>query len=175
MVNEIDDEVLPGNFEFINQMVHREGVEAAENSFRSGCACGGDGNGCKFTTCQCLADLDEEEASDDDQEIHDRSREAYAYYSKGPEAGLLRSEMLESARPLYECHPGCSCSQFCPNRVVERGRTVPLQIFRTKDRGWGEFSSPLPPPKKALVSILVQDTDSYRCAFYPNYQERPVC
>ncbi|KAG6105625.1 Histone-lysine N-methyltransferase, H3 lysine-9 specific dim-5 [Claviceps sp. LM219 group G6] len=39
--------------------------------------------------------------------------------------------------PIYECHQGCCCTRDCPNRVVERGRTVPLQIFRTDDRGWG--------------------------------------
>ncbi|KAG5953538.1 Histone-lysine N-methyltransferase, H3 lysine-9 specific dim-5 [Claviceps arundinis] len=37
--------------------------------------------------------------------------------------------------PIYECHQGCCCTRDCPNRVVERGRTVPLQIFRTDDRG----------------------------------------
>lgn len=64
-------------------------------------------------------------------------RKAYAYHSHGAKAGLLRSKMLNSKEPLYECHAGCSCSMSCPNRVVERGRTVPLQIFRTPDRGWG--------------------------------------
>ncbi|KAK1246057.1 hypothetical protein MKX07_005126 [Trichoderma sp. CBMAI-0711] len=64
-------------------------------------------------------------------------RKAYAYHSHGAKAGLLRSKMLNSKEPLYECHAGCSCSMSCPNRVVERGRTVPLQIFRTHDRGWG--------------------------------------
>ncbi|KAF4122369.1 [histone H3]-lysine9 N-trimethyltransferase SUV39H [Geosmithia morbida] len=61
----------------------------------------------------------------------------YPYHTYGTKAGLLRSRLLKSSIPLYECHSGCSCSSSCPNRVVERGRTIPLQIFRTKNRGWG--------------------------------------
>lgn len=107
--------------------------------------------------CLCLADLGEEEgsSSDEDEDIHangangdgpeagrkdkvKQKRKAYAYHTHGAKAGLLRSKMLNSKEPLYECHAGCSCSKDCPNRVVERGRTIPLQIFRTDDRGWGE-------------------------------------
>ncbi len=33
--------------------------------------------------------------------------------------------------------PSVPAASGCPNRVVERGRRVPLQIFRTEDRGWG--------------------------------------
>lgn len=73
------------------------------------------------------------------------SRKAYAYHSHGAKAGILRSKLHDSKVPLYECHQGCSCSPDCPNRVVERGRTVPLQIFRTKDRGWGK------PPHLPLI------------------------
>jgi hypothetical protein len=64
--------------------------------------------------------------------------EVNAYHMEGEQMGLLRSSMLDSTRPLYECHASCKCTASCPNRVVERGRTVPLQIFRTKDRGWGK-------------------------------------
>jgi histone-lysine N-methyltransferase SUV39H len=127
VVNHVDDAVLPRNFRFINKMVLGKRVEAAEDSFRSGCSCGGDGAGCQYGQCQCLADLD-----DDGDEV-----KAYAYHSHGERAGKLRSRMLNSSLPLYECHLGCSCSSSCPNRVVERGRTVPLEIFRTKQRGWG--------------------------------------
>lgn len=50
----------------------------------------------------------------------------------------MRSKILDSRAPIYECHDACSCGPECPNRVVERGRKVPLQIFRTEDgRGWG--------------------------------------
>ncbi|EGR45341.1 histone H3 methyltransferase [Trichoderma reesei QM6a] len=117
IVNEVDQAVIPPNFRFVDRMVLRRGVEPAEDSFRSGCSCESD-DACQYTGCLT-------------------KRKAYAYHSHGAKAGLLRSKMLNSKEPLYECHAGCSCSMSCPNRVVERGRTVPLQIFRTPDRGWG--------------------------------------
>lgn len=141
MVNEVDDAVLPPDFRFINEMVLGQGVEPAEDSFRSGCTCEDDGD-CQYMGCLCLADLGDEEDSDsdddDDDDEKDASKKVYAYHTHGVKAGLLRSRLLDSKLPLYECHTGCSCSEDCPNSVVERGRTVPLQIFRTGDRGWGK-------------------------------------
>ncbi|KAL6863642.1 hypothetical protein J3F83DRAFT_762475 [Trichoderma novae-zelandiae] len=162
MVNDVDEAVIPPNFRFVDRMVLRPGVQPAEDSFRSGCSCDSDGE-CQYMGCLCLADLDDQDSGDDDDDDDDddgdgyriahqlnggrpdgtgrkkdgAKRKAYAYHSHGVKAGLLRSKMLNSKEPLYECHAGCSCSKDCPNRVVERGRTVPLQIFRTHDRGWG--------------------------------------
>ncbi|KHN98612.1 Histone Lysine Methyltransferase [Metarhizium album ARSEF 1941] len=148
VVNEIDGQTLPQNFRFINGVVLGAGVSAADLSFRSGCTCGQDED-CQYSGCLCLADLDQDEASDDSADDYSEfdtaaaaapllaRKKAYAYHIHGSKAGLLRSKLYTSKLPLYECHQGCACSSDCPNRVVERGRTVPLQIFRTQDRGWG--------------------------------------
>ncbi|EHK26949.1 uncharacterized protein TRIVIDRAFT_217556 [Trichoderma virens Gv29-8] len=154
IVNSNDQAAIPPNFRFIDRMVLGQGVEPAEDSFRSGCSCTSDGE-CQYMGCLCLADLeDQESSSSDEDDIYANGangdgleagrpekvkvkRKAYAYHTHGAKAGLLRSKMLNSKEPLYECHAGCSCSKDCPNRVVERGRTIPLQIFRTDDRGWG--------------------------------------
>ena len=128
-------------------MVLGDGVEPAEASFRSGCSCATD-HDCQYTGCLCLADLEDEEVDDDsddqgpgfmDTDRPTVNQKAYAYHTHGSKAGLLRSRFLNSKMPIYECHAGCSCSIDCPNRVVERGRTVPLQIFRTEKRGWGKY------------------------------------
>ncbi|KAL3106560.1 hypothetical protein niasHT_016682 [Heterodera trifolii] len=37
---------------------------------------------------------------------------------------------------IVECTDGCSCDIYCPTRVVQRGRQIPIVIFRTLDRGW---------------------------------------
>ncbi|KAJ4319860.1 hypothetical protein N0V84_006141 [Fusarium piperis] len=153
VVNEEDSDFLPDDFRFINNMVLGGGVEPAGDSFRSGCSCAKDGD-CQYTSCLCLADLAEDDSSDDedDDPFGDRidgmdvdvpkvHRKAYAYHTHGSKAGLLRSKFYDSKVPIYECHQGCSCSINCPNRVVERGRTIPLQIFRTEDRGWGVRST----------------------------------
>ncbi|KAH6880156.1 SET domain protein [Thelonectria olida] len=146
IVNEVDSEVLPRDFAFIDSVVFGQGVEPAEDSFRSGCACAHDSD-CQYSDCLCLADLgdDESETEGEEDEFSDRihlnasnaPRKAYAYHTRGSKAGLLRSRFHNSKMPIYECHQGCACTEDCPNRAVERGRTVPLQIFRTKDRGWG--------------------------------------
>jgi hypothetical protein len=75
-----------------------------------------------------------------------RGGKIYVYHGTGPRKECLRGAVLESRNPIYECHAGCACSEDCKNRVVEWGRKVPLQIFRTDNgRGWGKAPSFLPP------------------------------
>ncbi|CAZ81117.1 unnamed protein product [Tuber melanosporum] len=38
---------------------------------------------------------------------------------------------------IMECNVCCKCSDECQNRVVQRGRTLRLEIFMTKNCGWG--------------------------------------
>ncbi|KAK8926272.1 Histone-lysine N-methyltransferase, H3 lysine-9 specific SUVH1 [Platanthera zijinensis] len=38
---------------------------------------------------------------------------------------------------LYECNNFCSCSINCRNRVTQKGMNLHLEVFKTKDRGWG--------------------------------------
>ena len=147
-MNNVDEEVLPSSFRFINNVVLGDGVDAADASFRSGCSCS-HGHKCQYSDCTCLADLEDNDSSDEEDMLKDkrlhsngqvRLKKAYAYHAHGAKAGLLRSRLHASAEPLYECHRGCSCPKDCPNRVVERERVVPLQIFRTNDRGWGKYA-----------------------------------
>ncbi|KAK1532157.1 glycosyl hydrolase family 7 [Colletotrichum costaricense] len=131
IVNEVDDEIIPPNFRFLQHSKLGHGVQAAEDSFRSGCECE-DEEECQYAGCLCLQE--QEDDSDDEDEAR---KKAYMYHMHGVKAGLLRSKFLGSTRPIYECHEGCACDVTCPNRVVERGRQVPLQIFRTEKTGWG--------------------------------------
>ncbi|XP_023259431.1 histone-lysine N-methyltransferase SETMAR [Seriola lalandi dorsalis] len=39
--------------------------------------------------------------------------------------------------PVFECNVLCSCSDTCSNRVVQRGLTLRLEIYSTRNRGWG--------------------------------------
>jgi histone-lysine N-methyltransferase SUV39H len=148
VVNETDDgETLPPNFRFISENQLGAGVSRAEASFRSGCECA-DPRDCMYGDCLCLEDLDGEDTDSGSDEDRDEDEDArtdgekkrFSYYYAGARAGLLKKRHLQSRKPIYECHEGCGCGPDCPNRVVERGRTVPLQIFRTDDgRGWGKF------------------------------------
>ena len=40
-------------------------------------------------------------------------------------------------KPIYECNRFCKCPSDCINRVVQKGITLDLQIFRTKSKGSG--------------------------------------
>jgi len=42
---------------------------------------------------------------------------------------------------IFECGEFCSCPPTCVNRVVQKGRKVPLQIFETRRCGFGVRSS----------------------------------
>ncbi|KAH6648269.1 histone-lysine N-methyltransferase [Truncatella angustata] len=143
IINHIDNTVPSSHFRFTDHSVYRRGVEPARDEFRSGCDCD-HGEQCQYDTCHCLQELED---SGDDSEMEygthgDASpKKAYAYHTHGIKRGHLRSKVLESREPIYECHDGCACGPDCPNRVVERGRRIPLQIFRTPNRGWGVRST----------------------------------
>ncbi|KAK3352931.1 SET domain-containing protein [Lasiosphaeria hispida] len=144
-----DGATLPPDFRFIDKSIIAPDVPVLEDSFRAGCSCE-DNEECMYDTCHCLDELAPDSDEESDEFGEPRRRKRFAYHSQGVKAGLLRSNYLETGEQIYECHAGCSCSPDCPNRVVERGRTVPLQIFRTEDRGWG-VRCPLPIRKGQFV------------------------
>lgn len=39
--------------------------------------------------------------------------------------------------PVFECNALCTCSDACSNRVVQRGLGLRLEVYRTKNKGWG--------------------------------------
>ncbi|KAL5615675.1 hypothetical protein BROUX41_005707 [Berkeleyomyces rouxiae] len=148
IVNDADDTVMPRNFRFISTIQYGPGVAPVEDNFRSGCDCTDD-RACQTRGCSCLGEVMSDDSSDesdgtgaDHKSGPSKKILLTAYHVRGPQAGLLRQTALTSLAPIYECHQACSCSRKCVNRVVERGRTVPLQIFRTSNgRGWGVRST----------------------------------
>ena len=51
-------------------------------------------------------------------------------------SGRLR--WVDNDPAINECNSRCSCGIDCPNRVVQRGRKIPLEIFKTENKGWGK-------------------------------------
>ncbi|CEP19018.1 hypothetical protein [Parasitella parasitica] len=45
--------------------------------------------------------------------------------------------LISQGTAIYECNQSCECGPRCKNRVVQRGRKIPLQVYKTKDKGWG--------------------------------------
>ncbi|KAK8878787.1 Histone-lysine N-methyltransferase H3 lysine-9 specific dim-5 [Apiospora arundinis] len=136
-ITNIEDEmVLEPGFRFVQDSHLGRGVQRAQGEFRTGCSCE-DSEECQYRGCACLDELEDSEEDEPDEDGITYLRKRYAYHSHGVKAGHLRTEILNSREPIYECHEGCACGPDCPNRVVERGRKLPLQVFRTEDRGWG--------------------------------------
>ncbi|KAJ7240369.1 hypothetical protein B0H12DRAFT_1134579 [Mycena haematopus] len=80
-----------------------------------------------FTFCHCKR-CDEFDGccQDTDSEI-----QGYAYtdglfnFTYGPDDVVV------------ECNPYCTCPTTCGNRVAQRPRRVPIEVFKTKQCGWG--------------------------------------
>ncbi|CAI9095628.1 OLC1v1031617C1 [Oldenlandia corymbosa var. corymbosa] len=45
--------------------------------------------------------------------------------------------IVEAKTLVYECGPHCKCPPSCFNRVSQHGIKLPLEVFKTKSRGWG--------------------------------------
>ncbi|KAG9242623.1 SET domain protein [Calycina marina] len=135
ITNFIDESTLPDDFRFIDKSVLHQKIDLAPEEFRSGCGCRNTGD-CKYAGCNCLEDMDF-----DMEEALAMRQKVYSYHSQGEKAECLRGTKLHSRNPIYECHKGCECDTSCSNRVVERGRKIPLNIFKTENRGWGVRSS----------------------------------
>ncbi|KAK6353760.1 hypothetical protein TWF730_008187 [Orbilia blumenaviensis] len=121
VVNTVDMVPCPPlEFSFIDDYVYREGVPVPNPDFNWGCRCK-HAFGCQTTNtdCECV------EANHDDLR-------RLAYKHKG-----LLNYPAENAYAIHECNEKCTCNIRCPNKVVLKGRRIPLEIFKTEHKGWG--------------------------------------
>ena len=132
LVNEIDGISPSVDFQFINYNVLGVGVERIPEEYKSGCQCRPDNGrqmGCEHLSCECVQLSDEDEGT---------GRKHFPYSASEKDYGCLRSVYLKTRRHIYECNDKCNCGQDCKNRVVQHGRRVPLEIFKTANRGFGK-------------------------------------
>ncbi|RUP51703.1 hypothetical protein BC936DRAFT_146393, partial [Jimgerdemannia flammicorona] len=118
-----DNEDPPLDFDFLNDWLLTPGVDA-NNEFLTGCDCGP--SGCDLSRpnkCGC-ANMSSKEDDDGDKII------MFAYDKHG-------RVLVDRYTPIYECNSRCSCGPSCGNRVVQRGRTIEMRIFKTPSKGWG--------------------------------------
>ena len=109
------------SFEVINTYKLQDGVERVDANFHAGCDCAGTCS--KLCTC-----LSQEEDSD----------QSIVPYTIGANGQVVLSQsFMKRKAMIYECSPLCGCGYDCWNRVVERGRTVRLEVFQTKKMGLG--------------------------------------
>lgn len=148
--NDHDTTTPPLNFEFIQTYVLREDVYRAHPDTLTGCTkCRpdmGQNIGCEYTQwCDCLeyASPNEKKLSEAQLEQLQIDQDTTGLPKRFPyqKDGRLVSKYLQDRFPIYECNSACKCGPKCRTRLVQKGRTVKLEIFKTQDRGWGMVSS----------------------------------
>ncbi|KAG0486817.1 hypothetical protein HPP92_008912 [Vanilla planifolia] len=107
VVNTIDNE-LPSSFRYITKSTYPSWYSKKPPR---GCDCT---NGCSDSDqCACAV-------------------------KNGGEIPFNFNGAIVQAKPLiYECGPSCKCPPSCHNRVSQHGIRVQLEVFKTRERGWG--------------------------------------
>ncbi|KAM6927893.1 histone-lysine N-methyltransferase SETMAR [Xenentodon cancila] len=90
-------------------------IDPSEITLR-GCSCLS--RSCCTETCSCL-------------QIYGQ-----AYDATGRLLDLSRADS-GCCSPVFECNALCSCSDACSNRVVQKGLQFSLEVFHTRNKGWG--------------------------------------
>ncbi|KAJ9086576.1 hypothetical protein DSO57_1002702 [Entomophthora muscae] len=111
--NDVDTSGPPLNFAYINSSICGEGVVQPE-TLAAGCNCTGACHPNK--ECSCFE--------------HQTNHSYFPTYTS-------RRLKLTDNFGIFECNSRCSCSKTCGNRVVQQGRKVKIQLFKTSLKGWG--------------------------------------
>ncbi|KAJ3575476.1 hypothetical protein NP233_g1070 [Leucocoprinus birnbaumii] len=127
-INEVDDEEAPSlapGFQYIEKgYIYADGIEKPPQDFQIGCSC----DYCESPdACEC---------QNDSEVAQKNGHKAYAYL----DSGLFAFRTSRGAEVL-ECNANCSCKADCINRVAQRPRDVPIEIFKTAGKGWGVRAS----------------------------------
>ncbi|KIM46578.1 hypothetical protein M413DRAFT_65153 [Hebeloma cylindrosporum] len=129
-VNEVDDEAIPQldpSFRYLERSYeYAPGIDLPDTGFLLICSC----RSCEEPTeCEC------QESS---EFVDEMGRPMHAY----TQTGLFAFNVPKNLE-VVECNQasfnyGCRCSlSTCKNRVSQRPRDVPIEIFKTRNRGWG--------------------------------------
>ncbi|XP_054849660.1 histone-lysine N-methyltransferase EHMT1-like [Eublepharis macularius] len=115
--NGVDDEPCPSNFLYVTQNIMSDSVAVSPAALGriQHCKCS---EGCSMACCPCILRSKRSWYTMDGRLVPDANNST--------ETGLI-----------FECNTLCSCARFCPNRVVQRGVRVQLQLCRMPAKGWG--------------------------------------
>ncbi|XP_061856393.1 histone-lysine N-methyltransferase EHMT1-like [Colius striatus] len=114
-VNAVDSEPCPSGFQYI-----------VRNCFTSQVAI--DRNVTHLQRCSCVDDCSSRNC------VCGQLSGRCCYDQDGR---LLPGFNKRTPQCIFECNPMCSCWRTCRNRVVQNGPRVRLQLFRTREMGWG--------------------------------------
>ncbi|KAI0051000.1 SET domain-containing protein [Auriscalpium vulgare] len=111
-----------------------------------------------FVHCDCRGNCTKA-SNCDCQEETNYGKKIFAYTTEG----LLSDELSGGNSLIIECNHNCTCSMDCRNRVAQRPRDTPLELYDTLTRGWGIRSTVRLPANKVLgcyAGELIYRTDA---------------
>ncbi|WOK98757.1 hypothetical protein Cni_G07469 [Canna indica] len=109
LFNDIDDDRDPMLFQYCSRPIFTHEVFQGKGYIGNGCECT---MNCS-TGCYCA----------------EKNGGHFPYDGNGT---LLKGKPL-----IYECGTSCRCPPTCPNRVSQKGISHRLEVFRSKETGWG--------------------------------------
>ncbi|KAG5249835.1 hypothetical protein OIU76_003509 [Salix suchowensis] len=110
LVNDVDEDKGPAYFTYVSTVKYSKSFKLTQPAY--GCNCQ---NACQpgNLNCSCIR----------------KNEGNFPYTANG--ALVCRAPMI------HECGPTCPCFPNCKNRVSQTGLKFHLEVFKTKDRGWG--------------------------------------
>ena len=89
--------------------------------------------------CACFRKTLNQALLNHDPLVMEKQRNRHALSSITKTTGYQRKRLLHPVSSgIYECNSKCAChTQHCPNRLVQHGLFVHLQLFQEKHKGWG--------------------------------------
>ncbi|KAJ6713904.1 HISTONE-LYSINE N-METHYLTRANSFERASE H3 LYSINE-9 SPECIFIC SUVH1 [Salix viminalis] len=110
LVNDVDEEKGPAYFTYVSTIKYSKSFKLTPPAY--GCNCQ---NACQpgNLNCSCIR----------------KNEGNFPYTTNG--VLVCRAPMI------HECGPTCPCFPNCKNRASQTGLKVHMEVFKTKDRGWG--------------------------------------
>ena len=142
-LNDRNDRRIDGKFQFVNSYI-RKGLKRQITPQDFGCFCSTDCNP-QDTGCRCLR-------TPDGSKIAPYVRRQDGLVTLSP--SFIDSIDGGTRQEIFECNDACLCSSNCLNRVVQKGRTTPLQIFMTPHCGFG-IRSPQPIKRGQFIDVYL--------------------
>ncbi|KAF7828800.1 histone-lysine N-methyltransferase SUVR5 [Senna tora] len=114
------------SFTYVTKPVLDQSLSLDSESLQLGCSCSY--STCSPETCDHVYLFDND--YDDAKDIFGKPMRGRFPYD---ENGRI---ILEEGYLVYECNHMCRCNRMCPNRILQNGVQVKLEVFKTEKKGW---------------------------------------
>ncbi|KAE9614368.1 putative histone-lysine N-methyltransferase transcription factor C2H2 family [Lupinus albus] len=114
------------SFTYITKPMLDPSLNLTSESLQLGCACSV--STCSPERCDHVYLFDSD--YDDSKDIFGKPMRGRFPYD---ENGRI---ILEEGYLVYECNHMCRCDKTCPNRILQNGVRVKLEVFKTEKKGW---------------------------------------